>query len=103
MNCSHPDGAITDYIAQEPEGLGIRYAWRGACSSCQHGVVGVTVVGPSVNEDQLMAALTADLMTYLRCIASAAQDTRHGAQVTPCDGVNVQSQRSAASELIAVQ
>lgn len=72
MTCSHPAGTITDHAVHGIEGPAIRYAWRGNCVACQHGVVGVTALPPNLPLDRLKARLTTELMAYLNYSASTA-------------------------------
>ncbi len=70
MSCSHPAGTITDHTIHGYERESVRYAWRGACLSCQRGVVGVTAIPTGIPADRLDAMLTTELMAYLQ-VASA--------------------------------
>ncbi len=65
MACLHPSGTITDYAVQSHETASVRYAWRGACTSCSHGVVGATTLPAELDERELTSRLTRELMAYL--------------------------------------
>ena len=65
MACLHPSGTITDYAVQSLDHVAVRYAWRGACTSCSHGVVGATTVPVELGERELTSRLTQELMAYL--------------------------------------
>jgi hypothetical protein len=70
VTCSHPAGAITDHTIQDVEGSEIRYAWRGACLSCQRGVVGTTALPPGLSTERLNDRLTGELMSYFSRVAA---------------------------------
>lgn len=70
MSCAHPSGTITDHTIQETLGQTIRYAWRGACSSCQRGVVGVSALPAGLSAERLLTLLTTELTAYLATVAT---------------------------------
>ena len=71
MGCTHPAAAITDHAVHSAEGETVRYAWRGACTSCRHGVVGVTSVPAGLEPERLQLVLTNELASYLSRMAMA--------------------------------
>ena len=71
MSCTHSSAAITDHAVQGPDGAAVRYAWRGACTTCRHGVVGVTTLPANLPADRLNALLTQELHSYLSQVAIA--------------------------------
>ncbi len=72
MACLHPSGMITDYAVQSLEHTAIRYAWRGACTDCSHGVVGATTLPVGLEERELTSRLSQELMAYLSFAATSA-------------------------------
>ncbi len=70
MVCTHPAAAITDHAVHALEGETVRYAWRGACTSCRHGVVGVTSVPAGLAPDHVNLLLTNELTSYLSQVAT---------------------------------
>lgn len=71
MGCIHPAAAITDHAVHSAQGETVRYAWRGACTSCRHGVVGVTNVPAGLEPERLHLLLTNELTSYLSRMAMA--------------------------------
>ncbi len=70
MACLHPSGTITDFAVQALDAASVRYAWRGACTNCSHGVVGATTLPAELQEHELTNRLTRELMVYLNYAAS---------------------------------
>ncbi|HLZ68926.1 MAG TPA: hypothetical protein VKV26_03350 [Dehalococcoidia bacterium] len=70
MRCSHPAAAITDRAVHALEGDTVRYAWRGACTSCRHGVVGVTSVPAGLAPEHVSLLLANELKSYLSQVAA---------------------------------
>ena len=71
--CPHLSGKITDHTVQAAEASGVRYVWRGACSSCNHGVVGSSTLPSGLSEQELASRLTSDLIAYLNLVGGGKQ------------------------------
>ena len=71
MSCAHPLGTITDHAVQETSPQTVRYAWRGACTSCQRGVVGVSALPAGLSSERLLTLLNSELTAYLATISTA--------------------------------
>ncbi len=71
VSCAHPSGAITDHAVQETSTQTVRYAWRGACTSCQRGVVGVSALPAGLSPERLLTLLNSELTAYLAKVATA--------------------------------
>lgn len=70
MSCAHPSGTITDHAVQEISAQTTRYAWRGACTACRHGVVGVSALPAGLSPERLLTLLTTELTAYLATVAT---------------------------------
>jgi hypothetical protein len=71
VTCQHLSAAITDHAVQGLDGTAVRYAWRGACTSCRHGVVGVTSLPADLSAERLNVLLTQELSSYLSKVATS--------------------------------